>query len=196
VSHDLPISRARSVTLAFLLLLLCITLAGRVRAAEPTVELLWPNGAPGALGNEPKDKPTLSVYLPEANRATGAAVAICPGGGYAHLAIDHEGRQIAEWLNSLGVAGFIVDYRHRSKGYGHPAPLEDIQRAIRTVRARSAQWKIDPARIGVIGFSAGGHLALDRRHAFRRRQAQRVGPDPAGRQPSRLRHPLLPGDRL
>jgi len=75
------------------------------------------------------------------------------------LAIDHEGRQIAEWLNSLGVAGFIVDYRHRSKGYGHPAPLEDIQRAIRTVRARSAQWKIDPARIGVIGFSAGGHLA-------------------------------------
>lgn len=159
MSHYLSVSRATTTTLASLLLLSCIAASGRVEATEPTVELLWPNGAPGALGEEPKDKPTLTIYLPEADKANGAAVAICPGGGYAHLAMDHEGHQIAQWLNSLGAAGFIVDYRHRGKGYGHPAPMDDVHRAIRTIRARSAEWKIDPGRIGVIGFSAGGHLA-------------------------------------
>jgi acetyl esterase/lipase len=128
-------------------------------AAEPKVELLWPKGAPGAKGERPEDKPTLIVYLPEASQATGAAVCVCPGGGYGGLAMDHEGHQIARWFNSLGVAAFIVDYRHRGKGYGHPAPLDDAQRAIRTVRARAGQWKVDPERIGVMGFSAGGHLA-------------------------------------
>jgi acetyl esterase/lipase len=123
------------------------------------VELLWPDGAPGAKGDKPEDKPTLIVYLPEASRATGAAVCICPGGGYGFLAMDHEGHQIAQWFNSIGVAGFIVDYRHRRKGYGHPAPLQDAQRAIRTVRTRAAEWRVDPGRIGVMGFSAGGHLA-------------------------------------
>ena len=129
------------------------------KAAEPTVELLWPDGAPGARGDEPKDKPTLIVYLPDESKTLRAAVAICPGGGYGNLAMDHEGHQIAQWLNGLGVAGFIVDYRHRGKGYGHPAPMDDVHRAIRTIRARAGEWKIDPARIGVMGFSAGGHLA-------------------------------------
>ena len=128
-------------------------------AAEPKVELLWPDGAPKAKGEEPNDKPTLTIYLPEAAKATGAAVCICPGGGYGFLAMDHEGHQIARWFNAMGVAGFIVDYRHRNKGYGHPAPLQDAQRAIRTVRARGDEWGIRPERIGVMGFSAGGHLA-------------------------------------
>jgi len=128
-------------------------------AGEPETLLLWPDGTPGAKGDRPEDKPTMIVCLPEAERANGTAVVICPGGGYGHLAMDHEGHQVAQWFNSFGVAGFIVDYRHRGKGYGHPAPLQDAQRAIRTVRARAAEWNVAPDRIGVMGFSAGGHLA-------------------------------------
>lgn len=125
------------------------------------VELLWPQGAPGAKGEQAGDKPRLTIYLPPKQKATGAAVVICPGGGYGHLAMDHEGHQIGEWLNSLGVAGFILEYRHRNSGagYGHPAPLQDAQRAIRMVRSRADQYGIDPNRIGILGFSAGGHLA-------------------------------------
>jgi acetyl esterase/lipase len=128
-------------------------------AAEPKTELLWPKGAPGAKGDRPADKPSLIIYLPEAAKAPTAAVVICPGGGYGMIAMDHEGHQIARWFNSLGVAAVIVDYRHRGKGYGHPAPLQDAQRAIRTVRVRAAEWNVDPAKIGIMGFSAGGHLA-------------------------------------
>jgi acetyl esterase/lipase len=122
-------------------------------------ELLWPNGAPGAKGNDTNDKPTMSIYLPAKEKATGSAVVIFPGGGYQMVAIDHEGRQVARWLNELGIAAFVVDYRHRGRGYGHPAPIQDAQRAIRTVRSRSAEFSIEPNKIGVIGFSAGGHLA-------------------------------------
>jgi acetyl esterase/lipase len=136
-----------------------LVFAAAARADEPKVLLLWPEGAPGAKGTEPADKPTLTVCLPDAEKATGTAVVICPGGGYGHLALDHEGKQIAAWLNSLGVAGIILEYRHHGKGYEHPAPLQDAQRAIRTVRAVAAAWKIDPTHIGVMGFSAGGHLA-------------------------------------
>ena len=130
-------------------------------AAEPKVEILWPDGAPGAKGEAEGDKPTLTLYLPPQDKATGAAIVICPGGGYGALAMDHEGHQIGQWLNSFGVAGFIVKYRHRNSGagYGHPVPLQDAQRAIRTVRSRASQWGVDPNRIGVLGFSAGGHLA-------------------------------------
>lgn len=124
---------------------------------RPT-ELLWPQGTPGAVGNADADKPTLTVYLPPVEKANGTAVVICPGGGYGHLAVDHEGREIAEWLNAMGVAGFILRYRIAPR-YHHPAPLQDAQRAMRMVRARAKEWKIDPARIGIIGFSAGGHLA-------------------------------------
>lgn len=127
-------------------------------AAEPKTELLWPAGAPGKLGDADKDKPTLIIYLPEKQMATGCGIVVCPGGGYGGLAMDHEGHQIARWLNSFGVAAFICDYRHRGKGYGHPAPLQDAQRAIRTVRARAEEFKVKPDRIGILGFSAGGHL--------------------------------------
>lgn len=132
-----------------------------VRSAEeakPQVLLLWPNGAPGAVGNEDKDKPSLTVYLPQTDKANGAAVVICPGGGYGFLAVDHEGKQVAEWLNSLGVAAFMLKYRLAPR-YHHPAPLQDAQRALRTVRANAKKWNLDPKRIGIWGFSAGGHLA-------------------------------------
>jgi acetyl esterase/lipase len=119
---------------------------------------LWPDGAPGAKGKEDRDIPTVQVYLPPADKATGAAVVICPGGGYAGLAMDHEGHQIARWLNSLGVAGIIVKYRLGMR-YHHPVPLQDAQRAIRFTRAHAKEWQIDPNRVGIIGFSAGGHLA-------------------------------------
>jgi len=127
--------------------------------AEPQVELLWPDGAPGAKGTAAADKPTLIIYLPPATSANGTSVVICPGGGYGGLAMGHEGHDIARWLNSIGVAAFICDYRHWGKGYRHPAPLNDAQRAIRTVRASAKEWKVDPQRIGILGFSAGGHLA-------------------------------------
>ena len=137
-------------------LILGIT-SGFAQAQE--AEILWPQGAPGALGTEAKDKPRLFVYLPDKKNANGAAVVVCPGGGYGGLAISYEGHDIARWFNSFGVAGLVLDYRHRGKGYGHPAPLQDAQRAIRLVRSRSNAWKIDPKRIGILGFSAGGHLA-------------------------------------
>lgn len=133
--------------------------SGWVGADEPRTELLWPQGAPGAVGTEDKDQPKLIIYQAPKESANGTAVVICPGGGYGGLAMGHEGHQIAQWLNSLGISAFICDYRHRGKGYGHPAPSEDAKRAIRTVRARADEWGIDPQRIGVIGFSAGGHLA-------------------------------------
>ena len=120
--------------------------------------ILWPNGAPGAKGTEEKDQPSLTAYLPSAEKATGTAIIICPGGGYGHLAVGHEGEEIGQWLNSFGVAGFVLRYR-LAPNYQHPSPMLDVQRGLRTVRARAAQWKIDPAKIGVLGFSAGGHLA-------------------------------------
>lgn len=120
--------------------------------------LLWPDGAPGAVGSEPADRPRITVYLAPADTATGAAVVVCPGGGYRVVAADHEGKQVAEWLNSLGVTAFVLQYRLGTR-YRHPAPLDDAQRAIRMVRARGADWNVTPDRIGILGFSAGGHLA-------------------------------------
>ena len=110
------------------------------------------------MGTEPADRPKITVYLAPPDTATGAAVVVCPGGGYGVLASDHEGRQVAEWLNSLGVSAFVLQYR-LGPGYRHPAPLQDAQRAIRMVRARGADWNVAPDRIGILGFSAGGHLA-------------------------------------
>jgi acetyl esterase/lipase len=127
-------------------------------AERPRLELLWPDGAPGAVGNEEADRPTLSIYLPEEPQATSTGVIVCPGGGYRTLAMDHEGDQVARWLNSLGVAAFVLKYRLGPR-YRHPAPLQDVQRAIRTVRYRAGEFRLSPERIGVWGFSAGGHLA-------------------------------------
>jgi acetyl esterase/lipase len=129
------------------------------QAESPVTVPLWPGGVPGAKGTDPeRDVPTLSVWLPRPETATGAAVVVCPGGGYAMLAADHEGKQIAEWLNSLGVAAFVLKYRLGPR-YHHPAMLQDASRAIRTVRASGSRWGVDPGRIAIIGFSAGGHLA-------------------------------------
>ena len=119
---------------------------------------LWPEGAPGALGKEDKDVPTLTPYWPDVAKATGAAIVICPGGGYGHLAF-HEGDHYARFLNECGIAGFVLKYRLGSDGYRHPAMLQDAARAVRTVRARAGEWKLDPKRIGIMGSSAGGHLA-------------------------------------
>src|SRR3989442_8702082 len=101
--------------------------AGRknISAAEPII--LWPNGAPGAVGKESNDIPTLTPYFAPKDKATGAAIIVCPGGGYTHLA-DHEGRPVAEWLNTLGITAFVLKYRLRTP-YHHPAPLQDAARA-------------------------------------------------------------------
>jgi acetyl esterase/lipase len=119
---------------------------------------LWPDGAPGALGHSSNDIPTLAVYLPPAGKAGGAAMVVCPGGGYGGLA-SHEGPDYALFLNQHGVTAFVLRYRLGSQGYRHPRMLEDAQRAIRVVRARATEWKIDPKRVGIMGSSAGGHLA-------------------------------------
>ncbi len=160
----------------------CSVLAMMLAAAAPVVqaadsnkvELLWPDGAPGAKGNDDGDKPSLTIYLPAKEISTGAAVVICPGGGYGHLAMDHEGHQIAQWFNSFGVAGFILKYRHSRSGagYGHPAPIQDAQRAVRMVRNRAREWGVDPGRIGIIGFSAGGHLASTAGTHFQNRYSE------------------------
>ena len=128
-------------------------------ASAPQTLLLWPQGAPQAKGDQDQDKPSLIVYLPENAKAPTAAVVICPGGGYGGLAISHEGHNVAKWLNSVGVAGIILKYRLPGNGYRHPIPLTDAQRALSLVRSKASQWNIDPNRIGVMGFSAGGHLA-------------------------------------
>ena len=127
--------------------------------AQPTNSFpLWPDGAPGALGQQDKDIPTLTPYLPDPAKATGAVIVICPGGGYGGLA-PHEGADYARFLNEYGVAGFVLKYRLGSGGYRHPVMLQDAARAVRLVRDRAGEWKLDPHRIGIMGSSAGGHLA-------------------------------------
>ena len=119
---------------------------------------LWPAGAPGALGTSDNDIPTITPYLADGTNATGAAMVICPGGGYAGLAA-HEGNDYALWLNQHGVTCFVLKYRLGSHGYRHPVMLEDAARAVRWVRAHADDYKIDTHRVGIMGSSAGGHLA-------------------------------------
>jgi acetyl esterase/lipase len=118
---------------------------------------LWAADAPGALGKADQDIPTLTPFFPPAGAANGAAMVICPGGGYAGLA-PHEGEGYARWLTSKGITCFVLKYRLGSAGYRYPVELQDGARAIRLVRARANEWNIDPNRIGIIGSSAGGHL--------------------------------------
>jgi acetyl esterase/lipase len=120
--------------------------------------ILWPGGAPGALGMTENDIPALTPYLPASGAATGAAMVVCPGGGYGGLA-SHEGHDYALFLNQHGIAAFVLRYRLGSSGYRHPCMLQDAARAVRTVRARAAEWGVDAGRVGVMGSSAGGHLA-------------------------------------
>lgn len=153
--------RSKVVRGAFMVGLVCSLAAGSMfgqrRDAEPEAISLWPDGAPGAVGNDDADQPTITPYLPSADRAVGTGVIVCPGGGYGHLAMDHEGVQIARWLNSMGVAAFVLKYRLGPRY--HPAPLDDAQRALRYVRLHAGEFRIDGSRLGIWGFSAGGHLA-------------------------------------
>jgi acetyl esterase/lipase len=155
--------------------------AGRQDANPRTPVVLWPEGVPGAIkaaGPEASaegrvsnvHEPSLTPYLPAAGRANKTAVIVCPGGGYTRLAMDKEGRATAEWLNTLGISAFVLKYR--LKEYGHPAPLRDVLRAVRLLRSDATRWGIAPDRIGVLGFSAGGHLAASAGTLF---------DDPAGR---------------
>ncbi len=137
-------------------ILLFVLLMPALFGQTPRTELLWPEGAPGAVGTEDADKPALTIY--PAAQPNGAAVLVCPGGGYVTLAMDHEGKQVAEWFNSFGVTAFVLKYRLAPR-YRHPAMIEDARRAMRIIRSRAKEFGIDPSRVGVMGFSAGGHLA-------------------------------------
>src|SRR5512139_3476562 len=161
------------------ILIICFTIMVINAAGQSFTLKLWPEGIPGSKSDESYVEkittqdgritrcervtdPDLTVCLPPAEKATGTAVLICPGGGYGTLAFDHEGNAIAKWLNDNGIAGIILKYRlpsdkiMKDKSVG---PLQDAQEAMRIIRRHSSEWKIDPGRIGVIGFSAGGHLA-------------------------------------
>lgn len=161
----------------FLLLTIIIwSLAGSPSKAQdqPPSIPLWRGGAPGAKGSLPEDTPGYQLYRVPADQATGAAVVVCPGGGYRNLA-PHEGHDIALWLNERGVTAIVLKYRLGPK-YQHPSMLQDVQRAIRTTRANAADWKVDPQRIGVMGFSAGGHLSSTAATHFDTGQPEAVDP--------------------
>jgi acetyl esterase/lipase len=133
--------------------------------------LLWPAGHPANQGDEPKSvdspewtervtkSPALTPFLPEPDKRTGAAVVICPGGGYSGLAMQKEGLEVGEWMQRRGIAGVVLRYRCGGGKNQQPVPLEDAQRALRTVRSHASDWGVDPQRVGILGFSAGGHLA-------------------------------------
>src|SRR5690242_10747117 len=162
------------------LLTLGLTLAP---AAEPQPELLWPHGAPSSVGDPAANQPSLTAYLPPPEKATGTAVIVCPGGGYGALAASYEGTDVAKWLRDRGVAGFVLRYRivvkDKRPGPLHPAPLLDVQRAIRILRSRAKDYGLRPDRIGVWGFSAGGHLASSAATHFDAGQPN--DPDPINR---------------
>ena len=141
--------------------LLTITLvvaAGLAQSQTPDTIPLWENRAPGALGDADTDRPTLTIFRAAARPNGVTSVIVAPGGGYVNLAIDKEGSQIASWFNAMGVTAFVLKYRLGPR-YHHPIELGDAQRAIRLVRFRAAQFGVAPDRIGMMGFSAGGHLA-------------------------------------
>jgi len=169
-----------SFTLLFVYLLVVSPLAAEPLAAEPLEPIpLWPEGVPGEADLElPEEKteeknndgifrtsnvsnPTITVYPAPEDKANGAAVVVCPGGGYSILAITHDGSDVCKWLNSIGVTAVLLKYRvpRRKDLEKHHAALQDAQRAVSLVRKNAGEWKIDPDRIGILGFSAGGHLS-------------------------------------
>jgi acetyl esterase/lipase len=151
IAHHLPLT-------ILSLLVLALLFTTQVNAVdEPKTLLLWADGAPETKGDKPQDKPEIIVYLPAPEKATGAAVVICPGGGYGGLMMSYEGRDIAKWLNGMGIAGIVLKYRVMP--YRHPCPMLDGQRAMRIVRKNAKAWGIKPDHIGIMGFSAGGHVA-------------------------------------
>jgi acetyl esterase/lipase len=162
-----------------------VTQAPRPNLAEPQAMPLWEGPAPGALGNEDADRPTLTLYRAN-GRGAGTAVIVAPGGSYSNLAMNHEGRQVANWLNSLGVTAFVLKYRLGPK-YRHPVELGDAQRALRLVRTRAQEFGLLADRIGIMGFSAGGHLASTAATHFDRGNATAADPiDRAGSRPDFL----------
>ena len=126
---------------------------------------LWPNGAPGAKGAEPEDVPSISLYRPPNGRVNGAAIVICPGGGYEHLA-SYEGHDVALWLNSIAVTAVVLKYRLGPR-YEFPAPMQDAARAIRTLRARAKEWELDPEPHRYLGLLGGRSPRLYSGHPFR-----------------------------
>ena len=143
----------RKTRLLFLLLMITIT----AQAQEKGMKMeLWPKGAMVA-STDKEDKAEMTVYLPDAKKATGRAIVCCPGGGYSHLAMDHEGHQWATYFNNQGIALIVLKYR---MPHGNPmVPISDAEQAIKTVRKNAVEWHIDRTQIGIMGFSAGGHLA-------------------------------------
>lgn len=186
--------RNRSVHLAILAVFVCSFAAA---ADKPIVLEVWPDQAPGEKGDiedekllppkgeKPIDrltnvtKPTITVYKPDKEKDTGTAVLICPGGGYHILAMDLEGTEVADWLNSIGATGIVLKYRvpRRKDRPKHLAPLQDAQRAMSLVRKHARQWGIDPSRIGILGFSAGGHLSAAASTNFDKRQYEPIDDD-------------------
>lgn len=181
------------------LILSSTLLTAEAAPAPPTVLPLWPQGAPGESGNigeerdmtKPTDNlvggrplirlgnvttPTISIFRPEKAKDTGASVVVCPGGGYNILAWDLEGTEVCEWLNSIGVTGVLLKYRvpRRPDREPYAAPLQDAQRAIGLVRSHAEEWGIDPKRVGILGFSAGGHLSAAASTNYRQRTYSQV----------------------
>jgi acetyl esterase/lipase len=151
----------RITTVAVFCLVIAATAFAQVQrdlTAETQTILLWENGAPGAQGQSDDDKPSITVYRPFGPNRSGTSVIVAPGGGYGFLAANHEGRQVANWFNAMGITAFVLKYRLGPR-YHHPIELGDAQRAIRLVRSRAKEFEISPDRIGIMGFSAGGHLA-------------------------------------
>ncbi len=175
----MPMRRVlRSLFVSATLLMTTLLMTAMIAAAEPIEMKLWPQGVPGETDEPGPAKaqagddgvlrvtyvgePTITVYRAAEKSASGCAVVICPGGGYNILAWDKEGTEVAEWLNSIGVTGIVLKYRvpRRDKDQPHKAPLQDAQRAIRLARGNAEKWAIDPTRIGILGFSAGGNLTV------------------------------------
>jgi acetyl esterase/lipase len=144
---------------AFLLTFLISMSTLGVPSQAQTVVPLWDGPAPQSHGTTPNDIPDLTIFLPKDASGATSAIVICPGGGYVHLSMQYEGVNEAQYFQSHGVAAFVLTYRLPANGYRHPVPLLDAQRAIRLVRSHAVDWKINPAKVGVMGFSAGGHLA-------------------------------------
>jgi acetyl esterase/lipase len=143
---------------SILLFLSVMTAFTAIVKAQNAPIVLWENGAPNAVGKEPVDIPTITPFPAPKDKATGAAVLVLPGGGYSRLSDVKEGSAVAEWLNSLGISAFVLKYRLGPR-YNQPNPLLDAARALRTIRARAKEWNLDEKRLGILGFSAGGHLA-------------------------------------
>jgi acetyl esterase/lipase len=150
--------KARNMKQTLIILIpIVLAMMSNVNAQNTTI-VLWPDGAPGAVGKLPEDIPAITAYPAPKDKATGAAVVVFPGGGYSHLSEIKEGSDVAVMFNKLGITAFVLKYRLGMR-YHQPAPLLDGARAVRTVRSRAKEWNIDPVKIGILGFSAGGHLA-------------------------------------